>query len=55
MKHSIASAATKFLLGISEASLAPEAMLLVIPMLPINSSAVWGPTFSKHIIFVMQN
>lgn len=55
MKHSIVSAARKILLGISGASLAPEATLLVMPMLPINSSTVWGPTICKHIIFVVQN
>lgn len=55
MKHSIVSAVTKILLGISEASLAPEAKLLVMPMLPINSSTVGGPTICKHNIFVVQN
>lgn len=54
-KLSIVSAAAKILLGISEASLAPEARLLVKPMLPINSSTVGGPAICKHIIFVVQN
>lgn len=54
MKHSIVGAVTKILLGISEGNLAPEAMLLVMPVLPINSSTVGGPTICKHIIFVVQ-
>lgn len=55
VKLSIASAVTKTLLGIREASLALEAILLVMPVLPINSSTVGGPTICKHIIFVVQN
>lgn len=55
MKHSIVSTVTKILLGISESSLAPEVKLLVMPMLPINSSTVGGPTICKHTIFVVQN
>lgn len=55
VKLSMVSAVTKILLGIRETSLALEAILLVMPVLPINSSAVGGPTICKHIIFVVQN
>lgn len=55
VKLSIVSAVRKILLGIGEASLALEAILLVMPVLPINSSTVGGPTICKHITFVVQN